>query len=82
MLHRPLYVASYNQSKFGKLKAMTVPEIVSNAVHGACTEIDADPSLMDVGSIASACGFTLNDQGLIERVDGFFGRLVALAPEE
>ena len=65
MLHKPLYIASYNQSKFGKLKTMTVPEIVSNAVHGACTEIDADPSLMDVGSIASACGFTLNDQGLL-----------------
>jgi acetyl-CoA C-acetyltransferase len=65
MLHQPLYIASYSQSKFGKLKTMTVPEIVSNAVNGACAEIDADPSLMDVGSIASACGFTLNDQGLL-----------------
>ena len=65
MLHQPLYIASYNQSKFGKLKTMTVPEIVSNAIHEACGEIEADPTLMDVGSIGSACGFTLNDQGLL-----------------
>jgi acetyl-CoA C-acetyltransferase len=65
MLHQPLYIASYNQSRFGKLKTMTVPEIVANSIHEACGQIDADPALMDVGSIASACGFTLNDQGLL-----------------
>ncbi|MDH3743504.1 MAG: thiolase family protein [Acidobacteriota bacterium] len=65
MLNKPLFIASYHQSKFGKLKTMTVPEIVSNAVVGTCTEIDCEPGAIDVGSIASACGFTLNDQGLL-----------------
>jgi acetyl-CoA acetyltransferase len=65
MLHKPLFIAGYHQSKFGKLKTMTVPEIISNAVLGACREIDAEPSALDVGSIGSACGFTMNDQGLL-----------------
>lgn len=65
MLHKPLFIASYHQSKFGKLRTMTVPEIVSNAVVGACAEIGGEPSALDVGSIGSACGFTLNDQGLL-----------------
>ncbi|MCP4204151.1 MAG: thiolase family protein [bacterium] len=65
MFHKPLFIASYHQSRFGKLKTMTVPEIVSNAVLGACAEIDAGASAVDVASIGSACGFTLNDQGLL-----------------
>ena len=65
MLHQPLYIAAYNQSRFGKLKTMQVPEIVANAVTGVCDEIDVEPALADVGSIGSACGFTLNDQGLL-----------------
>ncbi|MDH3254175.1 MAG: thiolase family protein [Acidobacteriota bacterium] len=65
MLHQPLYIAAYHQSPFGKLGAMTVPEIVSNAVRGACDAIDIEPAVIDVGSIAAACGFTLNDQGLL-----------------
>jgi acetyl-CoA acetyltransferase len=65
MLQQPLYIAAYHQSRFGKLKTLQVPEIVAKAVHGACTEIDVEPELMDVGSIGSACGFTLNDQGLL-----------------
>ena len=65
MLRQPLYIASYHQSRFGKLKAMQVPEIVANAVHGVCGEIDVEPALMDVGSIGSACNFTLNNQGLL-----------------
>ncbi len=65
MLNQPLYVAAYSQSRFGKLKTMTVPEIISNAVTGACREVGVEPSVLDVGSIGSACGFTLNDQGLL-----------------
>ena len=60
-----IYVASYHQSKFGKLKTMTVPEIVRHAVEGACNEIEIEPAAIDVGSIASACSFTLNQQGLL-----------------
>jgi len=32
---------------------------------GACQEIGADPSLLDVGSIGAACSFSLNEQGLL-----------------
>ena len=65
MFDKPLYIAAYHQSRFGKLKTMQVPEIVANAVTGACGEIGVEPSMIDVGSIGSACGFTLNGQGLL-----------------
>jgi acetyl-CoA acetyltransferase len=65
MLHQRLYIASYHQSRFGKLRTLQVPEIVASAIHGACGEIGAEPAAVDVGSIGSACGFTLNDQGLL-----------------
>ncbi len=60
-----IYIAAYNQSKFGKLMAMTVPDIVKNAIYGACKMIAVEPAAIDVGSIGSACNFTLNDQGLL-----------------
>ncbi len=60
-----IYIAAYNQSKFGKLMAMTVPDVIKNAIYGACKIISAEPSAIDVGSIGSACNFTLNDQGLL-----------------
>lgn len=62
---KPLYVAAYHQSPFGKLMAAEVPEIVEKAVRGACAEIGAEPAALDVGSIGAACGFTLNEQGLL-----------------
>lgn len=65
MLDKPLYIAAYHQSVFGKLKEMQVPEIVHRAITGACGEIGAEPAAVDVGSIGSACGFTLNGQGLL-----------------
>ncbi len=65
MFDKPLYIAAYHQSPFGKLKELTVPEIVHRAVTGVCDEIDVLPEAIDVGSIASACGFTLNQQGLL-----------------
>ncbi len=65
MVERKLYIASYHQSKFGKLKEMQPPEMIHRAVTGACDEIDAEPGLIDVGSIGSACGFTLGSQGLL-----------------
>jgi acetyl-CoA C-acetyltransferase len=65
MLDKPLFIAGYHQSRFGKLKTQTVPEIVSSAVLGTCAEIDAEPEVLDVGAIGAACGFTLNDQGLL-----------------
>jgi acetyl-CoA C-acetyltransferase len=64
-MRKPIYLAAYHQSKFGKLMGMTVPEIVRNAVEGVCQEVKADPSVIDVGSIGATCHFSLNQQGLL-----------------
>lgn len=62
---RRIYVVAYHQSKFGKLLGMTVPEIAKNAIESACKEINADPSLLDVGAVGTACNISLNEQGLV-----------------
>jgi len=62
---KPIYIAAYHQSKFGKLMGMTVPEIVDSAVQSACRQVDAPASALDVGSIGAACNFSLNHQGLL-----------------
>jgi acetyl-CoA acetyltransferase len=64
-MNKPVYIAAYHQSEFGKLMAMTVPEIIKAAVAGACGEIQADPSAIDVGSVGATCTYTLNQQGLL-----------------
>ena len=64
-MNKPVYIAAYNQSKFGKLMDMTVPQIIANAVTGVCEQIKASPSVIDTGAIGSACNFTLNKQGLL-----------------
>jgi acetyl-CoA C-acetyltransferase len=64
-MNRPVFIATYHQSKFGKLMNMSTPDIVKNAVTGACAEIKANPELIDVGSIGAACNFSLNEQGLL-----------------
>ena len=35
-MNQRIYIAAYNQSKFGKLMDMTVPQILANAVTGVC----------------------------------------------
>ncbi|HVO12858.1 MAG TPA: thiolase family protein [Vicinamibacteria bacterium] len=62
---KPVYLAAYHQSVFGKLGKMSVPEIVARAVSETCGEIGAPPSALDVGSIGSACNQSLNEQGLL-----------------
>jgi acetyl-CoA C-acetyltransferase len=62
---KPIYIAAYHQSPFGKLMDQGVPQIVERAVRGACDEIGVEPSVLDVGSIAAACNFSLNEQGLL-----------------
>ena len=62
---KPLYIAAYHQSVFGKLMGVTVPEIVRGAVAGACGEIGVEPRAIDVGSIGAVCNFSLNEQGLL-----------------
>jgi len=68
-----IYIAAYHQSKFGKLMAMSVPEIVQNAVLGVCSEIGVQPAALDVGSIGATCNISLNEQGLL-------AGLMAMAP--
>jgi acetyl-CoA C-acetyltransferase len=65
---KPIYIAAYHQSKFGKLMGMTVPEIVDSAIQSACRQVDAPASALDVGSIGAACNFSLNHQGLLAGV--------------
>jgi acetyl-CoA acetyltransferase len=62
---KPIYIAAYHQSKFGKLMNMSIPDIVKNAVEGVCREVKADASVIDVGSLGAACNFSLNHQGLL-----------------
>jgi acetyl-CoA C-acetyltransferase len=62
---KKVYIATYSQSKFGKLMDMTVPQIVSNAINAACRQINIEPKALDVGSIGAACNFSLNKQGLL-----------------
>jgi len=62
---KKVYIAAYHQSPFGKLKEMTVPQIIKAAVEETCASIGAEPAAMDVGSIGAACNISLNEQGLI-----------------
>jgi acetyl-CoA C-acetyltransferase len=62
---KPIYIAAYHQSRFGKLMGMTVPQILDAAIQGVCREIHVEPAAMDVGSVAAACNFSLNEQGLL-----------------
>ena len=62
---KPIYIATFHQSKFGKLMGMTVPQILDSAIHGACRQIGTVPAALDVGSIGAACNFSLNEQGLL-----------------
>jgi acetyl-CoA C-acetyltransferase len=65
---KAIYIAAYHQSRFGKLMGMTVPAILNSAIQGACREIGTEPSALDVGSVAAACNFSLNEQGLLAGV--------------
>ncbi|MBS1874185.1 MAG: thiolase family protein [Acidobacteria bacterium] len=60
-----IFIAAYHQSKFGKLMAMTAPEIVAAAVKDVCGEIGVDAAALDVASIGAACNISLNEQGLL-----------------
>ena len=62
---QPVYIAAYNQSKFGKLMAMQVPEILARATTEVCSQIKVQPSVIDVGSVGSACNIGLSKQGLL-----------------
>jgi acetyl-CoA C-acetyltransferase len=62
---KPVYIAAYHQSAFGKLLGMGVPEIVARAVGETCGEIGIDAAALDVASIGAVCNVSLNEQGLL-----------------
>ena len=62
---RPVYIAAYHQSVFGKLMGRTVPDIVASAVGETCGEIGVEPAALDVASIGAVCNISLNEQGLL-----------------
>jgi acetyl-CoA C-acetyltransferase len=62
---KPVYIAAYHQSAFGKLLGMGVPEIVARAVGETCGEIGIDAGALDVASIGAVCNVSLNEQGLL-----------------
>lgn len=62
---KPIYVAAYHQSVFGKLMAASVPDIVGRAVRETCQEIRVEPAALDVASIGATCNISLNEQGLL-----------------
>jgi len=70
---KPVYIAAYHQSVFGKLLTTTVAEAISKAVTETCAEIDADPASIDLATIGATCNISLNKQGLL-------AGLVAMAP--
>ena len=62
---KPVYIAAYHQSKFGKLLSMTQEQMICSAVSGVCGELGITPHLIGSGSIAAACSFSLHEQGLL-----------------
>jgi len=62
---KPIYIAAYHQSKFGKLLATTQERMIACAVSEVCGEIGIIPELIDCGAIAAACNFSLHQQGLM-----------------
>lgn len=62
---KPIYIAAYHQSKFGKLLALTQEQMIACAVSGVCAEIGITPEVLDSASIAAACNFSLHKQGLM-----------------
>lgn len=77
-MRKPVFIAAYHQSKFGKLLGMTVPEIVQAAVTEALDHIQADPAAVDVAAIGATCNISLNQQGLLSglmaQVPGLAGK--------
>ncbi len=62
---KKIYIAAFHTSRFGKLLGQTVPEILTNAVTGACRSIGVEAAALDVASVGAACNFSLNEQGLL-----------------
>lgn len=64
-MNKKIFIASYHQSKFGKLMDLAVPQIIDLAIGETCTAAGVDTAALDCGSIGAACNFSLNEQGLL-----------------
>ncbi len=62
---KPIYIAAYQQSKFGKLLGATVPEIIRTAAEETCRSVKAEASTVDLATIGAVCNLSLNEQGLL-----------------
>jgi acetyl-CoA C-acetyltransferase len=75
---KKVFIAAYHQSKFGKLGAMTVPEIVRAAVTETCAAGKAEPSVVDTATVGAILTQPLNEQGLlaglVAQVPGMAGK--------
>jgi acetyl-CoA C-acetyltransferase len=75
---KPIYIAAYHQSRFGKLMDISVPDIIRNAALETCSAIGVEPSAIDVGSVGALCNVSLNHQsllaGLLAQVPGLGGK--------
>src|SRR5450755_787628 len=52
---KPIYIATFHQSRFGKLMGMPVPQILDAAIQGACRQVGVPASALDVASVGPAC---------------------------
>ncbi len=62
---KPVYVAAYHQSPFGKLMGLTQAEMLAAATRGVCAEVGTEAAAIDSASIAAVCSFSLHQQGLL-----------------
>lgn len=62
---KPVYIACFHQTKFGKLLTKSVEQILHEAVDAACAQINAPASAIDVATVGAACNIALNQQGLV-----------------
>ena len=72
-MRKKIYIAAYHQSKFGKLLALTVTDIMNKAVLETLAQVGANTSQVDVAAVGAACNISLNEQGLVSG-------LVAMVP--
>ncbi|MBM4386912.1 MAG: thiolase family protein [Deltaproteobacteria bacterium] len=69
-----VYIAGYHQSPFGKLMALSIPEIVEKAVRELARNCKFPLEVVDTASIGACCAPLLNDQVLLSG-------LIAMVPE-
>ncbi len=72
-MRKKIYIAAYHQSKFGKLLALTVTDIMNKAVLETLAQVGATTAQVDVAAVGAACNISLNEQGLVSG-------LVAMVP--